>query len=83
LTKCQNEYGLWEVKSAQCISECTGYGQENYFPDMVNIFRDIFDKTFTLQLLEDEDINGVQLFKDEQEKLKRLNSKKLIERMTH
>ena len=71
----ENEFGKWTLQSEHCIGECKGYGQDNYFAEMVEEFRFCFDNTFSLQPVEDGDKGGVRFFKEEQERLKEISGK--------
>jgi hypothetical protein len=70
----KNEYGEWILQSEHAVAECECHGQRNYFVPMVDAFRHCFDSTFTLQPLEDGSRDGVQFFKDEQERLQKIGS---------
>jgi len=72
----ENEFGKWTLQSEHCIGECDGYNQDNYFAEMVEVFRYCFDNTFVLQPLEDKDKNGVEFFKEEQERLNKNNKRR-------
>lgn len=71
----ENEYGKWILHSEHCLGDCTGDQQDCSFMKFVDAVRNSFNNIFTLQVIDNKDKTGVEFFKEEQERLKRIANK--------